>query len=156
MKKHFIRLSREEREELSRTANKERVDAQAKLRAKVLLLADSGPLGPAKTDQAISDEAGVVVQTVERLRAWACEAGPLGALKRRPTSRAFERKLDGRAEARLIVLAKEDPPEGHAAWTMQLLADSMVALGFAESLDDNTVWRTLKKTSSSPTSASTG
>ena len=30
--------------------NKQRVDAQAKQRAKVFLLADSGELGPAKTD----------------------------------------------------------------------------------------------------------
>lgn len=151
MKKYFITLSREERSALAVIANKERVDAQAKLRARVFLLSDSGESGPAKTDRQIADETGLTVQTVERVRAWACEVGPLAALKRRPTTRIFPRKLDGRAEAKLIVLAKEEPPEGRSAWTLQLLADRMVALGIVDSLDDNTVWRTLKKTSSSPT-----
>lgn len=150
MKKHFIRLSPEERIELTALANKERVDAQAKQRAQVFLLADSGEQGPAKTDQAIADVMGVTVQTVERLRAWACEVGPLAGLKRRPSTRVFPRKLDGRAEARLIVLAKEAAPEGRSTWTLQLLADQMVALGIVDSLDDNTVWRTLKKNELKP------
>ena len=150
MKKHFIQLSPEERVELTVLANKERGDAQAKQRARVFLLADSGEQGPAKTDQAIADEVGVTVQTVERLRAWVCEVGPLEGLKRRPSTRVFPRKLDGRAEARLIVLAKEAAPQGRSTWTLQLLADHMVALGIVDSLDDNTVWRTLKKTSSNP------
>jgi hypothetical protein len=77
-------------------------------------------------------------------------------LERRPTTRTYLRKLDGRAEARLITIAKEDPPTGRAAWTMQLLAGRLVELKIVDNVDDNTVWRTLKKTTLSPTSAGIG
>ncbi len=63
----------------------------------------------------------------------------------------YERKLDGRGEARLIALAKEKPPEGHATWTMQLLAGRLVELNVVGSISGDCVHRTLKKMSSSPT-----
>ena len=63
----------------------------------------------------------------------------------------YERKLDGRGEARLIALAKEKPPAGHAAWTMQLLADRLVELKVVDSISDDCVHRTLKKMRSSLT-----
>lgn len=145
MKKYIIKLSPAERTELTRVVAKQRVDVQAKLRAHVLLLSDASEGGPKKTDQVISREVGLTVQTIERIRAWAAEVGPLTALKRRPSRPRATRKLDGRAEARLITLAKETPPTGRTTWTMQLLANRLVTLGVVDSLDDNTVWRTLKK-----------
>ncbi|VFN00615.1 MAG: Homeodomain-like domain-containing protein, partial [Candidatus Kentron sp. G] len=36
--------------------------------------------------------------------------------------------LDGEKEARLIQIACSQPPEGCAKWTLQLLADELVAL----------------------------
>jgi hypothetical protein len=50
-----------------------------------------------------------------------------GALcgKPRPGAR---RKVDGKAEARLIALACSDPPEGYEHWTLRLLANELVAL----------------------------
>ena len=62
---------------------------------------------------------------------------------------AHARVLDGRAEAKLTVLACSAPPDGRAAWTMQLLADELVALKVFEAISDETVRRTLKKTKSS-------
>jgi hypothetical protein len=144
--KHIIKLTSEERKDLTVISNKQRVNAQDKLRAKVFLLTDAGKDGSAKTDEDISKKTGITVRTIERLRAYACEVGPIEALKRRPTTRVFTRKLDGRGEAQLIVLAKGTPPEGRSRWTMQLLADQMVVLGIVDSLDDSTVCRTLKKT----------
>lgn len=145
MKKYIIKLSPEERAELTAVANKQRVDAQAKLRAQVFLASDASNNGPAKTDRIIASEVGLTVQTIERLRAWATEVGPIAALKRRPSTRVFTRKLDGRGEAKLIVLAKQQPPVGHNHWTLQLLADRLVELRIVDSIDDNTVDRTLKK-----------
>jgi hypothetical protein len=57
--------------------------------------------------------------------------------------------LDGKQEAFLVALACSDAPQGRARWTMQLLADRMVALGVVESLSDETVRRTLKRGRSS-------
>ena len=156
MKKYHIKLSSAERAELTAITQKQRVSAQKKSRAQILLACDESTNGPAKTDVVIASELSVSVRTIESLRQWACEAGPLGALQRRPTSRVYLRKLDGRAEARLIVLAKETPPAGRATWTMQLLADRLVELKIVDDISDDTVHRTLKKMSLSLTSANTG
>lgn len=59
------------------------------------------------------------------------------------------RKLDAKGEAQLVALACEDPPDGRASWTMQLLADRLVELEVVESIGAETVRKTLKKTRSS-------
>lgn len=156
MKKYHIKLSRDERKELTALIQKHKVNAQRKLRAQILLACDESDQGPAQTDKAITASLPVSLRTIEHLREWACEVGPLGALERRPNPRVYLRKLDGRAEARLITIAKEDPPRGRAAWTMQLLADRLVELKIVDSIDDNTVHRTLKKTNLNLTSAGIG
>jgi transposase len=58
-------------------------------------------------------------------------------------------KLEGKPKAHLIALACTTPPEGRSYWTMQLLADRLVSLELVESISDETVRRTLKKTLSS-------
>ena len=57
-------------------------------------------------------------------------------------------KLDAKQEAWLIATACSTPPEGQKRWTMQLLADQLVQLEQVESISDETVRRTLKKTHS--------
>jgi hypothetical protein len=54
--------------------------------------------------------------------------------------------LDGKGEAFLVALACTNPPTGTSAWTMQLLADRLVALDIVDQISDETVRRTLKKT----------
>jgi len=61
--------------------------------------------------------------------------------RQRPTGRQF-RKRDGAQEARLVSIACSLPPEGHARWTLQRLADQMVTLEIVESLGKETVRRT--------------
>jgi hypothetical protein len=51
----------------------------------------------------------------------------------------------------LIAVACSEPPEGRAGWTMQLLANKVVELQIVPAVSDETVRRTLKKTSSSRT-----
>jgi hypothetical protein len=78
------------------------------------------------------------------------ERGVTAALERQEQARpSRERKLDGRAEARLIALACSAPPAKRAAWTLQLLADRLVELRVVDSVSDETVRRVLKKTRSS-------
>ncbi len=75
--------------------------------------------------------------------------------RKKPTGRQY-RKLDGRQEAQLVALACSAAPDGHARWTMVLLADKLVELAVVESIDPATVWRTLQKTTSSRGSSSSG
>ena len=77
------------------------------------------------------------------------EEGLDAALVRRKPDRIYERKLGGDGEAHLIALACSESPEGRSRWTLELLADRMVALGHVESLSYQTVRRVLKKTRSS-------
>ena len=58
-------------------------------------------------------------------------------------------KLYGEGEAHLIALACSKPPEGRVSWSLQMLADGLVEREVVESISDETVRRTLKKTTSS-------
>lgn len=150
MKKYRIHLSPEERVELSQIASKQTVSAQRKLRAQILLRTDEGQDGPAEPEAAVGQSLHVTTRTIQHVREWACEVGPIAALERRPTTRVYERRLDGRGEAKLIALTRSNPPAGRAAWTLQLLADSLVELKIVDSVANNTVSRTLKKMNSNP------
>ncbi len=59
-------------------------------------------------------------------------------------------------EAHLIALACSAAPAGHARWTLQLLADQVVELEFAESISLETVRQLLKKMNSSPGRSKSG
>jgi Homeodomain-like domain len=85
-----------------------------------------------------------------RVRQRCVEHGLEAALVRKKQDRpSRERKLDGRAEARLVALACSAPPDGRKEWTMKLLADRLVELEVVDTVSDETVRRALKKTSSS-------
>jgi len=55
-------------------------------------------------------------------------------------------KLDGVREAKLIAMRLGKPPAGYGHWTLQLLADELVALEIVESISHETVRQVLKKT----------
>ena len=82
--------------------------------------------------------------TVARARKRYVEEGLEAAINDRPWP-GQERKLDGRQEAHLIAFACSAAPEGHTHWTLQLLADQVVELEFAESISLETVRQILKK-----------
>jgi transposase len=114
-------------------------------RARILLKADCGGLGPGWTDDQISDALDIGPITVHRVRRAFVEGGLEGALTRRPLPRR-RRMLDGEQEAHLIALACGSPPVGRRRWTLRLLADKMVALGHVDGVSHETIWRTLQKT----------
>ena len=76
------------------------------------------------------------------------EEGLEAAINDRPRP-GQERKLDGKQEAHLIAFACSAAPAGHTHWTLQLLADQVVELEFADSISLETVRQMLKKTNSS-------
>ena len=56
-------------------------------------------------------------------------------------------RITGEGRARITALACSESPEGHARWTLRLLADKAVELGFCDSISHNHVRQILKKTS---------
>ena len=150
MKKYIVTLIDEERELLEKMIRSGRDNARKITRARILLKADQNEEGPAWFDAQISQALDVGVATIERVRKRFVEEGLEAALNRRKNSnRALRRKLDGHQEARLVMLACSKPPEGHACWSLRLLADQMVELEIVDSISYQTVNRVLKKTTSS-------
>ena len=149
-KKYLVTLTPEEREQLAGLLSAGKRSALTLARARILVKADQAEGGPAWPDDRIADALDCGLRTVERVRQRFVERGLEAALGRKPQDRpSRERKLDGRAEARLIALACSEPPDGRAAWTLQLLADKLVELKVVDSVCDETVRRVLKKTRSS-------
>ena len=148
MKKYRVTLTAEERLALSDLIAAGKAAAQKLAHARILLKADADEGAPAWPDHRIAEAVEVSVATVERVRQRFVEQGLAAALVRKPQGRPSRpRKLDGRAEAHLVALACSKPPEGRDEWTMQLLADKLVELQIVESISDETVRRTLQKTS---------
>jgi transposase len=146
-KKYIIRLNTDERQMLSKLARSGKAAARKITRTRVLLKADAGECGPGWTDQRIAEALDVGVRMIENVRRRCVEEGPAAALGRSWPDRPAQRKLDGAGEARLVAIACSKPPPGRARWTMQLLADELVVLQVVDSISDETVRRTLKKTS---------
>jgi transposase len=150
MKKYKVTLTAEERNSLQGLIAAGKASAQKLAHARILLKADAAPGGPAWTDARIAEAVEVNVTTVERVRERFVEQGLDAALARQKQARpSRERKLDGRAEARLVALACSDPPAGRARWTLRLLADQLVELEVVDTVSTETVRQVLKKTSSS-------
>lgn len=148
MRKFYrVTLLATERQELQALVSKGKAAARKLTRARILLLADQAEGGSAKQDPEIVDALGCGRATVERVRKQFVEEGLEATLNPKPTTRTYERRLDGQAEAHLVAIVCGAPPEGRARWTLRLLADRIVGLGQVESLSHETVRQTLKKTS---------
>jgi transposase len=140
-KEHVVNLSDEDRRTLEwfiKTGERKAEDIN---RARILLKADDG-----LTDSEISEHVGCHWKTAYNTRKAYCERG-LAAIHRRQPDREYDLKMDGKAEAHLIKLACSEPPEGHARWTLHLLADELVTLDEIdfESISHETVRQRVKK-----------
>jgi transposase len=147
---YTVRLNSAERQGLIDLVTTGKRAASTITRARILLKADVGSEGEAWDDDAIADALETSLSTIHRVRQAFVEEGLEEALyRKKPTGRQY-RKLDGDQEARLIAVACRSAPEGHARWTLRLLADKLVELQVVESISPECVRSTLKKTTSSP------
>ena len=143
-KKYIVRLSNEERGICQEVIKKLKGSSQKARRAQILLKADAD--GPAWPDTKIAEAFGCRVQTIETVRKRLVTEGFELALegKKRQTP-PTPPKLDGVGEAKLIAMRLGKPPAGYGHWTLQLLADELVALEVVDSISHKTVRKTLKK-----------
>ena len=143
-KLYIVDLTDAEVDELETMLSSGKHSAHKLTRARILLQVHQG-----KTDREVARNLDVSLGTVERTREKFVKATCLNeALSDRPHP-PKPRKLDAKAEALLVATACSDAPDGRAEWTMQLLANRLVALEVVESISDETVRQTLKKTMSS-------
>jgi transposase len=148
MKKYIVRLEAGERQRLEQLVRVGKVAAYRVRHTNVLLGVDESDAGPKMTDVDAARAFNVSVRSVESLRQRWVEEGLDAALDRKKQVRpSVESMFDGEKEAQLIALACGPRPQGRARWTLELLADRVVALKIVERCSPATVWRTLKKTS---------
>jgi transposase len=147
-KKYIVRLSAQERSQLKKLVSTGNAAAHRITRARILMVADEGPEGPAWIDEDVAQAGDVTVRTVENIRKRFVNEGLEAAVNRKRQVRPSRaRLLDGRQEAKLVALCCSAPPEGRSRWTLRLLADQIVALEIVDSISHETVRQTLKKTS---------
>ena len=151
-KKYIIELDSGERERLNGLIEKGKAAAKIILKARILLKADQSKDGPGWRDADIVEALDTNLIMVMRVRETFVTEGLDAVLTRKkretpPVPAIF----DGEAQAKLTALACSTPPEGHARWTIRLLADHVVERRIVPAAHYNTIGRALKKTSSSRT-----
>ena len=155
-KKHHLRLSAQERNELKAILRKGRASAVRQRHARILLLAGTaGPEG-GSSDSPIASAAHTSIPSVERVRRVCVEHGLERALERKDPARDDRRKLDGKGEAPLLARCCGPAPEGPARWTLRLRAGRLVELEVVDAICHETVRAVLKKTNSSRGAKSSG
>jgi len=142
-KQSRINLTTEQRAELESFIRTGNSPARSQTRARILLLADRSH-GQERTDEQVAQAALCSPHTVLNIRHRFHEAGLPAALYDKPRP-GQPPKLTGELEAKLTVLACSSPPEGEARWTLRLLAERMIELGYVDYVSHVTVGEWLKK-----------
>ena len=147
MNTYKVTLTQEERDQLTEMTRTGTHAARKIIHALILLNVDRGPHATERQINAeISKVLKIGMRTIDRVKKRFVEEGLEAALKMAPTSRVYEKLVDGDMEAHLIALACGEPPKGFARWSLRLLADKLVELRYAEGISYETVRRTLRKT----------
>lgn len=138
MKKQHISLTAADKTYLQNLLRKGSLTAKMFKRATALLEVDR-----VKTLAAVAESVGASYQSISN---W-CEAynnQGLRMLKDEPRS-GRPVKIDGAQRAKITAIACSDAPKGHSRWSLRLLADRVVELGYCKHLSHNHAGEILKK-----------
>lgn len=150
MNKHTsLTLTPQQRQQLETILRTGQHKAHALTRVRITLLLDRSQ-EKRYTDKEIAQLIGCSSLTVANTRRRFLDADIAGVIDEKLMGPTAPVKMTGDVEAQLTLLACSDPPQGRARWTVRLLADTIVELGFVDELSHVTVARTLKKMKSSP------
>jgi transposase len=145
VRKYIIDLSTEEFDLLHRIIRTGTSTARIIMRANILLSSDIHA-SQNHTTAEIAEMLHTTKTTIQNVRKSYAENGVEHAIHRkRRTTPPVPAKVDGNVEAHIIALCCSQPPEGYARWSVRLLSDKCVELGFIESISHMTISRTLKK-----------
>ncbi len=142
-----ITLPEEERARLEKLLHAGQNKSRTLTRARILLLSDRSQ-GEQRTGDEVAEAALCCVSTVRRICTLYHESGLDAALYDKGWPGA-KPKLNGEIEAKLTMLACSEPPAGQKRWTLRLLADQMVVLGYIDEVSHVTIAEWIKKTNSS-------
>lgn len=150
MQKYHINLSEDERKQVNKYLGSKKASMESKKHAQIMLDLDESLGGKLPTMKRISAHRGVSEVTIWKTRKKYCTEGLNSVLgrKKRETP-PVPAKVTGEVEAYIIATCCSAPPEGKAAWSMQMIADKIVLDGVVDSISDETVRLVLKKQHSS-------
>ena len=149
--KYVIELSDADREMLNDIVSKGTSSARTILRANILLASDKNGKRY-MTVAEISEVYHTTPTTVQNVRTSYCEKGLDATINRKKRETPpVPAKITGDIEAKAIALACSNPPEGYSKWSLRLLADQTVELGYIDEISYVSVMRILKKTNLSLT-----
>lgn len=143
--KYVIELTGEQRQRLEKLISSGACTKQQMKRAQILL---KSAQGTGWSYERIADAFDISQDTIAKVRKVFAEKGLDAALGRKKPAREYEHSLDEEGEARLIALISSKPPAGRTRWSLRLLRDRFVKLGYVNSISHETIRRTLKKTNS--------
>ena len=144
-------LTKDEREALCELTSKGKHNSQQILNALILLNCDKSEWNVNhSTNEEISRVLNLSMRKIDRVKKRFVEEGLEVALNGKESERVYSRKVDGDLEAHLVALSCSEPPEGFARWSLRLLADKVVELGYVEDISHETVRCTLKKNEIKP------
>ena len=139
-----LSLNETERTEAQKFVRQGKVNARTLTRAWILLkLADGW-------DEAKVAKSFAVTQTTVKNVAHRFVEGGLDRVLHDKVQQRRRQALTGQQAAHLIAITCSPAPVGHDHWTVRLLAQKAVELGFVESISPNTIHELLKKTNSNP------
>jgi DNA-binding transcriptional MocR family regulator len=144
-RKYCIKLNESEIQQLEKIIKTGTSPARTILRANILLLSYStGDKIPSVVE--VAEICHTSSTTVQKVRTAFAKEGLETAINRKKRDTPPVAPIvDGELEAHLIALCCSNPPEGYARWSLRLLADKTVELGYAESISYVTVGKALKK-----------
>jgi hypothetical protein len=143
---YTVTLTKDERKALHELTSKGKHNAQQILNALILLNCDKSEWNVNhSTNEEISHVLNISMRKIDRVKKRFVEEGLEVALNGKKSDRIYVKKVDGDLEAHLVALSCSQPPEGFASWSLRLLADKAVELGYVEDISHETVRCTLKK-----------
>ena len=144
MKKAHVQLTDQDREALKEMLGKGSLKSRIYQRITALLELDAG-----KTYEAVQPIAHLSKVSLGKLAKRYVSKG-LSCLYDAPRpGRPVEIHTEQRDK--ITLLACQTPPEGHSQWSLRLLADKVVELGYCDSISYTQVDKILKKRKSNPT-----
>ena len=148
---YTVILTKDEREALCELTSKGKHNSQQILNALILLNCDKSEWNVNhSTNEEISRVLNISMRKIDRVKKRFVEEGLEVALNGKESERVYSKKVAGDLEAHLVALSCSEPPEGFARWSLRLLADKVVELGYVEDISHETVRRTLKKNEIKP------
>lgn len=141
MKKQHVQLTETDRAYLEALVSKGELKAKAYRRALGLLELHRG-----KTYKVVAEILKVRIPT---LSGWVSRYEKSGLQVLEDQARSGRPiKISGEERAKITALACSTPPEGYARWSLRLLADKVVELGYCEKISHTATGSILKKTNS--------